>query len=135
MNKEQNLKNYKERRAKNNKKWYAKHGAEYQARQRIKWKSRTEEQKAARTLKQKENYTKKYVDRPRQIRLRFRVLARDNFICRYCGRGPDNGVTLQIDHIVPKSKGGGNNLDNLITACQDCNLGKADALLDIRINK
>lgn len=41
-------------------------------------------------------------------RLRFEVLARDNFTCRYCGASPqkDPSVTLHIDHIIPWSKGG-----------------------------
>ena len=53
---------------------------------------------------------------------RWEVLARDNYICRYCGRKPPE-VVLQVDHIDPR---GGNNPENLITACQDCNLGKSN---------
>lgn len=56
---------------------------------------------------------------------RFAVLERDEFTCRYCGRAaPD--VELHIDHVKPVSKGGTNALDNLVTACADCNLGKSD---------
>lgn len=58
-------------------------------------------------------------------RKRFTVLNRDNFTCQYCGRcAPE--VRLHVDHIHPKSKGGDNSLENLITACEDCNMGKAD---------
>jgi hypothetical protein len=57
--------------------------------------------------------------------LRFSVFQRDNFTCRYCGRVPPN-VILQIDHIVPVSKGGKNEKTNLITSCADCNYGKKD---------
>ncbi len=54
---------------------------------------------------------------------RFSVLQRDNFTCQYCGRkAPD--VVLEVDHKVPRSKGGGNEIENLITACQLCNSGK-----------
>lgn len=54
---------------------------------------------------------------------RFRVLARDNFTCQYCGRSaPD--VKLEVDHIIARSRGGSSRMDNLITACFDCNQGK-----------
>jgi len=63
-------------------------------------------------------------------RLRFEVLKRDGFTCRYCGRTPTrHGVEIQIDHILPRARGGKDELDNLITACADCNQGKADGLL------
>lgn len=54
---------------------------------------------------------------------RFTILKRDNFTCRYCGRKTPE-VILEIDHIVPVSKGGTNDLNNLITSCRDCNRGK-----------
>lgn len=65
---------------------------------------------------------------PRSIssKKRFSVLFRDNFMCQYCGRHPPE-VTLHVDHRKPVSRGGGDELDNLLTACQDCNLGKSDA--------
>ena len=56
---------------------------------------------------------------------RFEVLKRDEFTCQYCGReAPD--VILEIDHIIPVSKGGDNSVMNLITSCRDCNRGKSD---------
>jgi excisionase family DNA binding protein len=62
------------------------------------------------------------------IRLRFSVLQRDGFTCRYCGRkAPD--VELRVDHIVPVAQGGTDHPDNLCAACTDCNAGKADLLL------
>lgn len=58
------------------------------------------------------------------LRLRFLVLQRDGFTCRYCGHAaPD--VQLEVDHIIPRSKGGGDEPSNLVTACRDCNQGKA----------
>ena len=54
---------------------------------------------------------------------RFSILKRDNFTCRYCGRKTPE-VILEVDHIVPVSKGGTNDLNNLITSCRDCNRGK-----------
>lgn len=60
--------------------------------------------------------------------LRFSVLERDNFACQYCGRrAPD--VVLEIDHVTPKSQGGKDKLDNLVTACFDCNRGKRARIL------
>lgn len=61
-------------------------------------------------------------------RLRFLVNRRDRFTCRACGRTPalDPGVVLDIDHIIPWSKGGETILDNLQTLCKRCNIGKSD---------
>jgi 5-methylcytosine-specific restriction endonuclease McrA len=69
----------------------------------------------------------------RRLRMRFEILERDGFRCRYCGRSVAQGATLQIDHIVPRSKDGQDNIDNYITACSDCNLGKSDVLLELFI--
>jgi hypothetical protein len=61
--------------------------------------------------------------------LRFNILARDKFTCRYCGKSaPD--VILHVDHIIPISKNGSNEECNLITACIDCNLGKYTKVID-----
>lgn len=57
------------------------------------------------------------------LKLRFNVLKRDNFTCQYCGRSAPN-VSLVVDHIFPFSKGGKNTIENLRTACSDCNFGK-----------
>ena len=59
---------------------------------------------------------------------RFEVFKRDHFTCQYCGAQPPN-VVLVIDHIHPVALGGGNELDNLTTACEPCNAGKSDKLL------
>lgn len=56
---------------------------------------------------------------------RFSVLSRDRFTCRYCSRSAPE-VELQIDHVKPVADGGSNELENLVTACADCNLGKSD---------
>lgn len=62
-------------------------------------------------------------------RVRFEVFKRDSFKCQYCGKSaPD--VLLRVDHIHPVSKGGADELLNLITACFDCNAGKSNVLLD-----
>ena len=57
----------------------------------------------------------------------FMVFKRDGFKCMYCGKSPiDNGVKLQMDHIIPLNKGGENILDNFITSCLECNHSKTD---------
>lgn len=56
--------------------------------------------------------------------LRWQVLERDNFTCQYCGqKAPD--AHLEVDHIVPRSEGGEDVEENLITACFACNRGKS----------
>lgn len=55
--------------------------------------------------------------------LRFDVLKRDNFTCRYCGaKAPE--TVLNVDHVIPRAKGGKDDPLNLVTACFDCNHGK-----------
>lgn len=56
--------------------------------------------------------------------LRFQVFSRDGFSCRYCGARRDDGAELHVDHVKPVSLGGSNDLGNLVTACQPCNIGK-----------
>lgn len=59
---------------------------------------------------------------------RFEVFKRDGFVCQYCGAHPPEAI-LEPDHINPVANGGGNEMDNLITACFSCNRGKAANLL------
>jgi hypothetical protein len=63
--------------------------------------------------------------------LRFEVFKRDSFKCQYCGATAPE-VVLHVDHINPVAKGGSNEITNLVTACQPCNLGKKDRPLDDR---
>ena len=60
--------------------------------------------------------------------VRVSVLHRDKYKCVFCGRSSQK-IELQIDHIIPFSQGGSNELDNLQTLCIDCNQGKSDRLL------
>ena len=64
------------------------------------------------------------------LRLRFKVLQRDNFKCCACGASPakDPAIELHIDHITPWSKGGETVIENLQTLCSKCNLGKSDMI-------
>ncbi len=56
--------------------------------------------------------------------LRLAVLERDNYICMHCG----NEAT-EADHIIPKSKGGKDAMDNLVASCKPCNAKRGDTLL------
>lgn len=55
--------------------------------------------------------------------VRFEVFKRDGFACQYCGATPP-AVILEADHIIPRSGGGSDQIDNLLTACFSCNRGK-----------
>lgn len=60
--------------------------------------------------------------------LRYNVLSRDNFRCVICGKSRKDGIVLEVDHIIPVSKGGRTELDNLQTLCERCNRGKRDEM-------
>lgn len=66
--------------------------------------------------------------KPISKKTRFEVFKRDSFTCQYCGaKAPD--VILEVDHIVPVSKGGDNSILNLVTSCRNCNRGKGARVL------
>ncbi len=68
----------------------------------------------------------RYVDVPRQQRVavnRRTVFARDGARCQYCGAAAEN-----IDHVVPRSRGGGHVWENVVAACRRCNSRKEDRL-------
>jgi len=53
---------------------------------------------------------------------RFNVFLRDRFECQYCG-SPDD---LTFDHLMPRSKGGQTEWENVLAACSPCNLRKGN---------
>jgi hypothetical protein len=61
-------------------------------------------------------------------KLRFKVLKRDNFTCRSCGRSPatELGVILEADHVLAYTRGGETVYENLQALCDKCNRGKSD---------
>ena len=56
--------------------------------------------------------------------LRYDVMRRDGFRCQLCGVTAKDGYKLHVDHIIPVSKGGKTEMQNLRTLCERCNLGK-----------
>ena len=57
--------------------------------------------------------------------IRHEVFKRDDYKCVECGAS-NKETRLHIDHIVPVAQGGSDELDNLQTLCEDCNLAKSD---------
>ncbi len=51
------------------------------------------------------------------------IFARDNNQCQYCGKKYPTSE-LSLDHILPRSQGGGSSWENLVCACIDCNVRK-----------
>jgi 5-methylcytosine-specific restriction endonuclease McrA len=54
------------------------------------------------------------------------IYKRDGYKCQYCS----STRRLTIDHVVPKSKGGGESFNNLVVACSSCNTKKGNKLLE-----
>jgi hypothetical protein len=52
-------------------------------------------------------------------KIRHTVLHRDAFICQYCG-----DAATHVDHVMPRSRGGSDDLANLVAACAPCNFLK-----------
>lgn len=67
------------------------------------------------------------VPRPNVKFTRANIYQRDRFRCQYCGRR-GRQAELNIDHIVPRSRGGSTTWENVVVACIDCNLRKGDNL-------
>ena len=55
------------------------------------------------------------------------IKARDDYKCVYCG----SSKNLTVDHVRPKSKGGTDTADNLVTACRPCNQAKGSMHVDV----
>lgn len=51
------------------------------------------------------------------------LMIRDHFQCQYCGKRPSQR-DLNVDHVVPRSRGGQDSWENLVVSCRGCNLRK-----------
>ncbi len=68
-----------------------------------------------------------YVNVPRSPRIalsRRAIFARDNYACQYCGAPAEN-----IDHVIPRSRGGLHIWENVVASCKTCNSRKEDRFL------
>lgn len=54
------------------------------------------------------------------------VMLRDGYTCQYCGTAPGRHW-LTVDHVLPRSRGGRHDWDNLVTACTRCNQKKGSS--------
>jgi len=61
--------------------------------------------------------------------IRYEVYLRDDYTCQYCGSKPDPS-DLTIDHLVPLSRGGLDEVVNYVTCCRQCNQRKSDIPLE-----
>lgn len=60
----------------------------------------------------------------RQVRFsRYNIYARDKCTCQYCGRKLPR-YELNLDHVVPRSRGGTSIWENVVCSCQECNRRK-----------
>lgn len=85
------------------------------------------------------------LDKRKIKRMKYKVFARDDYTCQECGFHPSPKdmkyqigvdpkpvkVYLTLDHIIPVSRGGKNQLDNVRTLCNKCNQERGDTALEI----
>jgi 5-methylcytosine-specific restriction endonuclease McrA len=57
------------------------------------------------------------------------ILVRDENVCQYCAK-TFYDIDLTIDHVIPRSKGGGTTWPNVVAACKPCNQKKRDFLVE-----
>ena len=70
-------------------------------------------------------------ERETRNRARFYIFERDQFKCVYCGKSSiEHRALLLVDHIIPVSEGGDNSVYNVVTACFECNIHKANYILE-----
>jgi 5-methylcytosine-specific restriction endonuclease McrA len=60
---------------------------------------------------------------------RVAIMLRDAYVCQYCGERPGQ-LQLTVDHITPRSRGGGHTWTNLVTACKLCNQRKGNQTIE-----
>ncbi|MDD9900427.1 MAG: HNH endonuclease [Alphaproteobacteria bacterium] len=71
---------------------------------------------------------KEYVQpKPRPAFTRFNVFLRDRWTCQYCGKKYKTH-DLTFDHVIPRSRGGATTWQNIVAACQCCNMLKGNYL-------
>lgn len=75
-------------------------------------------------IKKKESQERRYeITQLEWAQLREKTFKRDDYTCVYCGK---RGEKLELDHIIPFSRGGRSIESNVITSCRLCNRQKKD---------
>lgn len=54
------------------------------------------------------------------------IFQRDNFVCQYCGKKITKPEKPELEHVIPRSKGGATSWNNCVCSCTECNRKKAD---------
>lgn len=68
--------------------------------------------------------------------IRWQVFQRDDWKCVSCGRGSAQNAILHVDHVIPRSKGGSDRIENYQSLCDLCNLGKSNRdITNLRFRK
>lgn len=71
---------------------------------------------------------KDYLRRATEVRFsKTNVFLRDQYHCLYCGTAVNNNSGT-LDHVIPLSRGGRTNWENIVTACSPCNMRKGNSL-------
>lgn len=89
-----------------------------------KWCVNLFDKKIKKKINKKEKNNKR---NPLDSKLRHECFKRDNYTCKECGANNKENV-LHADHILPVSQGGKDELDNLQTLCEKCNLAKSNKM-------
>lgn len=99
-------------------------GREAQKRGNAKYVAKRSETRATTPKRPRPKKVKPAITKQRSLG-KFAILERDCFRCIYCGRSSiENGVSLEVDHIIPISLGGQDIAVNLVVSCFDCNQTK-----------
>jgi 5-methylcytosine-specific restriction endonuclease McrA len=71
---------------------------------------------------------RRYINLPyaKIVLSRRNIMKRDQHTCQYCGTKSD----LTLDHVLPRSRGGEDSWENLVTACNQCNVKKGNRTPD-----
>ena len=73
---------------------------------------------------------KDYIHRKTRVSLtRTNLYLRDGYTCQYCGDSFDHRE-LTYDHVLPRSKGGTTNWENIVAACRPCNTNKGSKIME-----
>ena len=62
--------------------------------------------------------------------IKSKIFFKTNGYCAYCGGGLDPFIHWEVEHVVPRSRGGTDEISNLVPSCRWCNRRKRSKSLD-----